>query len=465
MQFARAGTGGQPERDAKRLAPRTARAQPAGGRPSDAPLELGLACVERVAERRVPRELVAGNRVQLEQPPQERLRVLAREVAALDECDGVREICERQPASETRAVGALGRIGRRHELARSAAAQPPAPSQLLRLRHDGDTRGIASRGFSRSLAVSDDLQGNTCSCRTYVPMIACLVIPGFELRAALRPRPGLALQPAALSPRRGDGAAARAGHGRRRGARRAAGDADGGGARDVPAARARRAGPVGARSRSGRESCAGSRTPGSPSTRRSRARLFETRGVERLYGGLQPSARAGARGGRRDVGPARGRGRAPVRGARGGERRAAGASARRRRRAHGASSSRRSRSTCCRCRRGAAASCRSWACSASASLRRCRAAPSPSGSGRTGRQAWQLARGGRRGRVRGRRPPAEIVETLEFPEAVGERAHAPPRARDARRAGARRGRTGRGGSSARWPSRRSSSAAARGGGR
>src|ERR671936_464273 len=39
-----------------------------------------------------------------------------------------------------------------------------------------------------------------CSCRTYVPMIACLLIPGFELRAALRSRPRLALQPAALAP-------------------------------------------------------------------------------------------------------------------------------------------------------------------------------------------------------------------------------------------------------------------------
>jgi len=39
--------------------------------------------------------------------------------------------------------------------------------------------------------------------------------------------------------------------------------------------------------------------------------------------------------------------------------------------------------------------------------------------GAEGRQAWQLARGGRRARVRGRRPPAEIVEALEFPEAVG----------------------------------------------
>ena len=39
--------------------------------------------------------------------------------------------------------------------------------------------------------------------------------------------------------------------------------------------------------------------------------------------------------------------------------------------------------------------------------------------GPEGRRAWQLARGGRRARVRGRRPPAEIVESLEFPEAVG----------------------------------------------
>src|SRR5215203_7006162 len=31
-------------------------------------------------------------------------------------------------------------------------------------------------------------------------MTACIVIPGFELRAALRKRPGLALEPAALGP-------------------------------------------------------------------------------------------------------------------------------------------------------------------------------------------------------------------------------------------------------------------------
>jgi protein ImuB len=39
--------------------------------------------------------------------------------------------------------------------------------------------------------------------------------------------------------------------------------------------------------------------------------------------------------------------------------------------------------------------------------------------GPEGRRAWRLAQGGRRTRVRGRRPAAELAEALEFPEAVG----------------------------------------------
>jgi nucleotidyltransferase/DNA polymerase involved in DNA repair len=39
--------------------------------------------------------------------------------------------------------------------------------------------------------------------------------------------------------------------------------------------------------------------------------------------------------------------------------------------------------------------------------------------GPDGRRAWSLARGGAVGRVLGRRPPAELFEELEFPEAVG----------------------------------------------
>ena len=39
--------------------------------------------------------------------------------------------------------------------------------------------------------------------------------------------------------------------------------------------------------------------------------------------------------------------------------------------------------------------------------------------GPDGRRAWGLARGGSSRRVRGRKPTAELLETLEFPEAVG----------------------------------------------
>src|SRR5207244_2321781 len=39
--------------------------------------------------------------------------------------------------------------------------------------------------------------------------------------------------------------------------------------------------------------------------------------------------------------------------------------------------------------------------------------------GTDGRRAWSLARGEERGRVHARRPPADIVERLEFPEPVG----------------------------------------------
>src|SRR5713226_4010282 len=35
-------------------------------------------------------------------------------------------------------------------------------------------------------------------------MVACVLIPGFELRAALRARPSLALRPAALAPAEGE---------------------------------------------------------------------------------------------------------------------------------------------------------------------------------------------------------------------------------------------------------------------
>ena len=118
--------------DAERLPARASCAQPAGGRAADAPLELRLARVERVAERRVPGKLVAGDRVQLEQAAQERLRVLAREVAALDERDRVREIGEREPAREPRPVRALGRVrGATSSPAAPPRRRPPRPSSSV----------------------------------------------------------------------------------------------------------------------------------------------------------------------------------------------------------------------------------------------------------------------------------------------------------------------------------------------
>ena len=78
VQLAHAGTRRQAERHPECLAAGAARAQPAGGGTADTPLELGLARVERIAERGIPRELVAGNLVQLEQAAHERTSVVTR---------------------------------------------------------------------------------------------------------------------------------------------------------------------------------------------------------------------------------------------------------------------------------------------------------------------------------------------------------------------------------------------------
>src|SRR5207248_1395023 len=84
-----------------------------------------------VAERGIPGELRAGDRVQLEQPAQERPGVVTREVAALDERDRVREVGQRQAARKPWAVRALGGVCRDHELPGGVAAQPPTAPQLL----------------------------------------------------------------------------------------------------------------------------------------------------------------------------------------------------------------------------------------------------------------------------------------------------------------------------------------------
>src|SRR6185503_15722605 len=154
-----------------------------------------------------------------------------------------------------------------------------------------------------------------CSCRTYVPMIACLVVPGFELRVALRERPRLQLAPAALAPE--PGAEALLGP-----VTAVAGNAAGGGAGNVPVAPARRS-----RSRGRRAGLGGNRP-------RARGRRFlgrltvaglrvlrDARGraaLRRARGG----AEAGAAGGGGRLGCAGGCGDAEVHRAGRGERRA-----------------------------------------------------------------------------------------------------------------------------------------------
>jgi nucleotidyltransferase/DNA polymerase involved in DNA repair len=249
-------------------------------------------------------------------------------------------------------------------------------------------------------------------------MIACIVIPGFELRAVLRMRPGLALEPAALAPEEGTEpllgpvTAAAEAAGVRPGMRLGEGlalcpslvlvDPD-------PAAAERewegvlhRLEDVGI--------AVDAAEPG--------VVYFETRGVERLYGGVEAALRKGLA--------------------------AVGAS--------------------WDARVGAAG--RRFAALAAANVARPgqilvvsdvqtrdflsplpldllpldesrqqelrelgvrrlgELAGLPGGAvaerlGPDGRRAWSLARGGERRRVRGRRPPSELVEQLEFPEAVG----------------------------------------------
>jgi protein ImuB len=249
-------------------------------------------------------------------------------------------------------------------------------------------------------------------------MIACLVILGFELRAALQERPRLQLEPAALAPEPG----AEALVGSVTGAAEAAGvqpgmrlgealamcpslqlvDPDPAAAEQAWEEIVRRLEDAGFAVDSAGPGCA----------------YFETRGVERLYGGLEPALKRALK--------------------------AAGAGWDAR---VGAAS-----------RRFAALAAANVARSGQAlvvSDERTREflAPLPvsllpmderrreeleelgvkrlgelaglPGSavaerlGPDGRRAWSLARGGSKRRVRGRRPAAELFETLEFPEAVG----------------------------------------------
>jgi protein ImuB len=248
-------------------------------------------------------------------------------------------------------------------------------------------------------------------------MIACLLIPGFDLRAALRTRPGLALRPAALAARPGEEpllgpvTAAAEARGVRPGMRMGEAlatcpqlvlvEQDPSAAEHEWEGVLRRLEDAGF--------AVDSAEPG--------VVYFETRGVERLYGGVEAAleralAAVGATWDAR-IGAA--------------ERRFAALAA--------ASVARPGQVVVVQDERTAeflaplslellSLPAREQAQLQELGVKRLgQLAALPGGAvaerlGRDGRAAWQLARGGRRGRVRGRRPPAEIVETLEFPEAV-----------------------------------------------
>ena len=187
-------------------------------------------------------------------------------------------------------------------------------------------------------------------------MIACLSIPGFELRAALRLRPGVAVRPAALAPPEGTEpllgpvTAAAEAAGVRPGMRLGEAlalcpslvlvEADPQGAEREWEEHPRPARGRGHRRLAGRAGDGVLRdAPRRAALRRDRA-------------GAQARARCGGRG----LGRADRRGRAEVRRARRGARRRAGAARSSCRTSARASSSRRCRSTCCRCARSSSRS-------------------------------------------------------------------------------------------------------------
>src|SRR5918994_6387487 len=249
-------------------------------------------------------------------------------------------------------------------------------------------------------------------------MIACIVIPGFELRAALRARPGLALQPAALGPAPGgepllgpvNAAAEAAGvrPGMRLGEALATCpslvlvETDPAAAEQAWEGILRQLEDAGFAVESAEAGCV----------------YFETRGVERLYGGLAPALEKAlaAVGSSWDA--------------------RAGAAERRFTALAAANVARPGQALVVSdelAREFLAPlsldllplaeheqqELRELGVRRLGELARLPAPAVAERLGREGRHAWQLARGGRRTRVRGRRPPAEIVEALEFPEAVG----------------------------------------------
>ena len=164
VQLADARAGHKPHTHPERLAARAPCTQPAGGGAADTPLQLGLARVEGIAEGGIPRKVCAGDLVQLEQPAQQRLRIVAGQVAALDERDRMREVGEREAVRQARPVGALGRERGSDELARSSPAQAPAAPQLLGSAHAAETTRSRRRPSAPGPAASPQAPRGQVPC-------------------------------------------------------------------------------------------------------------------------------------------------------------------------------------------------------------------------------------------------------------------------------------------------------------
>jgi protein ImuB len=249
-------------------------------------------------------------------------------------------------------------------------------------------------------------------------MIACLSIPGFELKAALRKSPSLALRPAALAPEAGGEpllgpvtAAAEAAGVR---PRMRLGEA----LATMPRLVLVDPDPAAAEQAWEEIVCAleGAGFAVDPAARG--IAYFETRGVERLYGGLEPALRRALA----SVGPAWDA--------------RLGAAGRRFTALAAASVARPGQVLVVRDEDVGRFLAplpltllplerQRYEELESLGVRRLgQLAGLPGGAvaerlGPDGRRAWGLARGGAAARVRGRRPPAELAETLAFPEAVG----------------------------------------------
>ena len=249
-------------------------------------------------------------------------------------------------------------------------------------------------------------------------VIACIVIPGFELRAALRARPRLQAEPAALAPEPGTEpllgpiTAAAEAAGIRPGMRLGEAlatcpslqlvDPDPASAEEAWEQIVRRLEDAGIAIDPAVPGCA----------------YFETRGVERLYGGLEPALRRALKA----VGP--------------GWDARIGAAKRRFASLAAANVARSGQVlivsdehareflsplplTLIPMTAGRREELQELGITKLGEL-----AGLPGGAvaerlGPDGRRAWGLARGGSSRRVRGRKPAAELLETLEFPEAVG----------------------------------------------